>query len=133
LRIRRRPTWFPARHRRPFSLALTKLAVDTTHASPDRPRLPLSTEADIERALANELFGENHFLELKREVKPGKGENRDTARDLASFAVDGGTVIVGLEEQDDGSVTPYPQPPRRLGRAAGTGRGHDPRPRAQHR
>jgi hypothetical protein len=50
-------------------------------------------------------------LELKRELTSSKSSNREFARDLASFAVDGGTIIVGIEERKTaGDVVLKPQP-----------------------
>ena len=40
---------------------------------------------------------ENHFIDCKREVS-SKSDNRETARDLASFAIDGGVVLIGVAE-----------------------------------
>jgi len=53
---------------------------------------------------------ESHFLELKRELAPGKGANKETARDLAQLAIDGGTLIVGVEELPDKTLQRAPQP-----------------------
>lgn len=44
------------------------------------------------------LFEERNWSELKREVGSSKGATVELARDLASLAVDGGTLIVGLDE-----------------------------------
>ena len=52
-------------------------------------------------AVDNAVLEENHFLDLKREVKIGKAQNKETARDLAQFALDGGTVITGAESATD--------------------------------
>jgi hypothetical protein len=71
--------------------------------------MPLTSEAQILEAIDQGLIEESHFLDLKKEMKPGKGENKETARDLAQFAVDGGTVIVGIQELDDGSLLAVPQ------------------------
>ncbi|MFJ3780103.1 helix-turn-helix domain-containing protein [Streptomyces sp. NPDC090075] len=57
-------------------------------------------EADLQAAIDGGLFGENHHLDLKK--APGsKGDNKELARDLASFAVDGGTLIIGVEENKE--------------------------------
>ncbi len=58
------------------------------------------TEAELETAAANALLQETHHLDIKRELRqPGSGVNRELARDLASFAVDGGLIIIGIDEQ----------------------------------
>lgn len=72
------------------------------------PRWTPTTEADLREALAAGLLEETHYLELKSEVPPGKGSNKELARDLAQFAVDGGTLIVGVEEHDDAPPTLAP-------------------------
>jgi hypothetical protein len=43
-------------------------------------------------------------LDFKRELPPGKGENKELARDLAQFAVDGGVLIIGVD--DNAQLTP---------------------------
>ena len=62
----------------------------------------------MHNAVASELLEESHFLDLKREVKAGRAANKETARDLAQFAIDGGTVIIGLAESD-GAVELSPE------------------------
>lgn len=58
------------------------------------------TEGELQVAAANELLTESHYLEIKRELgPPSSGVNRELARDLASFAVDGGLLIIGVDEQ----------------------------------
>lgn len=39
---------------------------------------------------------------MKREIPTTKGSNAELARDLASLAVDGGLLIVGVDEDDLG-------------------------------
>ena len=77
--------------------------VDSIYLSPAHVRLPMATERDLDAALDAGLLEENHFLDLQREVKSGKAPNKETARDLAQFAIDGGTVLVGIDELDDGT------------------------------
>jgi hypothetical protein len=78
--------------------------VDTVYLSPQLPRVPLATEQQLVRAVTEGLLEESHFIDLKRELKAGKGENRELARDLASFAIDGGTLLIGVDEEADGSA-----------------------------
>jgi hypothetical protein len=61
------------------------------------------SEADLGEAASQGLLEETHYLELKREIPAGKSENRELARDLASLAVDGGTLIVGVAEDETGA------------------------------
>jgi hypothetical protein len=84
--------------------------VDSVYLSSDQPRLRLASEADVHAAVAQQLLEENHFLDLKREVRSSRALNKETARDLAQFAIDGGTVVVGLAELDDGTIDLTPQP-----------------------
>lgn len=71
-------------------------------------RLP-ADEAKLRSMLAQGLLDESHTLELKRELPPGKAENKELAKDLAQFTIDGGTLIIGVAEGDattPPSVTP---------------------------
>jgi hypothetical protein len=58
------------------------------------------TEADLQAAVDGGLFEESHHLDLKK-APNSKGDNKELARDLASFAVDGGTLIIGVQENKD--------------------------------
>jgi hypothetical protein len=71
------------------------------YLSPAVPRWTPQTEADLQQAIEQGLLEESHYLEFKRELLAGKAKNRELARDLASLAVDGGTLIVGVD--DDGA------------------------------
>jgi hypothetical protein len=84
--------------------------VDSIYLSPELPRVPLVSEDDLRAAAAVGLLEESHFLDLKREIKAGRSENRELARDLASFAIDSGTLIVGVDEVADGTLQLVPQP-----------------------
>jgi hypothetical protein len=69
------------------------------------------TEAEMSEAADQGLLEEGHHLDVKREIPAGSRANRELARDLASFAVDGGTLIVGIgEDAEAGSFTLMPQP-----------------------
>lgn len=63
--------------------------------------LPAS-EQDLEHAVADGRAEESHALEFKGELGTSKGANRELARDLAQFAVDGGTLIIGVAEPEPG-------------------------------
>ncbi|MFF9344911.1 helix-turn-helix domain-containing protein [Streptomyces sp. NPDC014773] len=58
------------------------------------------TEADLRAAVDGGLFEESHHLDLKK-APNSKGDNKELARDLASFAVDGGSLIIGVQENKD--------------------------------
>ncbi|GAA1995188.1 ATP-binding protein [Catenulispora subtropica] len=80
------------------------------YLSPDNPRWMPKTESDLKAAIDNGLIEESHHLDAKKEVAT-KGDNRETARDLASFANDGGTLIIGLaEDKANGRFMLDPQP-----------------------
>ena len=59
------------------------------------------SEADLQRDIDEGTFEENHYVEAKREVGTSKSSNVELARDLAQFAIDGGTLIIGVEEHKD--------------------------------
>lgn len=80
------------------------------YLSASQPRWTPQNEADIQTALDEGLIGESHYLDLK-EVPSSKGGNKESARDMASFAIDGGTLIVGIAEDKTNRVfTLAPQP-----------------------
>lgn len=62
------------------------------------PRDLPTTEAGLQEAIDQGLLPEGHFLEFKREIPQGKAENKELGRDLASLTLDGGYLIVGIEE-----------------------------------
>jgi hypothetical protein len=53
---------------------------------------------DVLPLIANGLLEENHYFEIKREVGSTPGERKETARDMASLAIDGGDVLIGVQE-----------------------------------
>jgi hypothetical protein len=68
------------------------------------------SEADLAEAISQGLLEETHYLELKREIAAGRGANKELARDLASLAVDGGTLLVGIGEDETSGLYLAPQP-----------------------
>ena len=85
--------------------------MQSIYLSPDHPRWAPTMEQDLRLAVEEGLLTESHHLEAKRELEPGKATNREHARDLASFAVDGGAIVVGLEEiKTDGTFELASQP-----------------------
>ncbi len=82
------------------------------YLSPDVPRWEPRSEAELHVAIASGLLEENHFLDLKREVPSGKSGNAELARDLVQFAIDGGAVLIGVDEKggpsDEPALTPTP-------------------------
>lgn len=53
---------------------------------------------------------ESHFLDFKRELGSSPQALKETARDLASFGLDGGVLIVGVGETSAGIFTLSPIP-----------------------
>ncbi|MFP8959027.1 DEAD/DEAH box helicase family protein [Streptomyces nanhaiensis] len=81
------------------------------YLSPDTPRWAPKTEADLRAALEQGLIGESHHLDAKEALAAGKSSNKELARDLASFAVDGGTLLIGVaEDTEHRTLTLAPQP-----------------------
>lgn len=72
------------------------------------PRWMPTTEEAIRDAADAGLLEETHFLELKSDLKPGPAANKELARDLAQFAIDGGTLLVGVAETPEGPPTLSP-------------------------
>ena len=87
------------------------MACKSVYLAPSSPRVVISSEGELQALADQGLLEETHFLELKEKIAaPSQRVNRELARDLASFAMDGGTVLVGVAEQDDGSLQLTPQP-----------------------
>ncbi len=84
--------------------------VISIYLSPSNPRWTPKTEADLQAAITGGLIGEKHYFDAK-EMLATKGDNKELARDLSSFAIDGGTMIVGLaEDKQNGTFSLSPQP-----------------------
>jgi hypothetical protein len=62
--------------------------------------------AQVDEAIRNGLLEENHFLDLKRELRAGTSANRDIAKDIAAFAIHGGLLLIGVDEGPPVTVTP---------------------------
>ncbi len=70
---------------------------------------PPRTEAALETAAKNRDLVESHYLELKQELPPNSDPaNKELARDLASLAIDGGLLILGVDEVQNYALTPVP-------------------------
>ena len=55
----------------------------------------------VVEAAAGGLLDESHRLELKRELpSANRASNTELAKDLASLAVDGGLLVIGIEDRD---------------------------------
>lgn len=64
------------------------------------------TELEIETAAAAGDLVESHSFDLKRDLEPGDRGNRALATDLASFAVDGGVLLIGVKEGSPAEPSP---------------------------
>ncbi|WP_245721079.1 AlbA family DNA-binding domain-containing protein [Nocardia pseudovaccinii] len=56
------------------------------------------TEDALRQAAADGILEETHVLDLKRELEPGQSANKKIACDIAAFALDGGIIIIGIDE-----------------------------------
>lgn len=61
------------------------------------PAWTARTEAELRAALDNGLT-ESHYLDFKRELPRTDSANRNLAIDIASLAVDGGILIIGVDD-----------------------------------
>ena len=56
---------------------------------------------DVVQAAAGGLLDESHWVDLKQELPPSNAKhNTNLAKDLASLAVHGGTLIIGVTDRD---------------------------------
>lgn len=70
--------------------------------------LQLEDEAQLQRAADQALLEEGHHLDIKRQLQPPPNGNHDLAVDLASFAIDGGQLVLGVDEDTSPvSLTPF--------------------------
>jgi len=68
------------------------------YLGPQLPRwFPRSID-DVEVVIADGSLRERHWLDVKAELGTSEGAKKDFARDLASFANDGGALLVGVRE-----------------------------------
>jgi hypothetical protein len=58
-----------------------------------------STEAQIESGLESGLFKKGHTFDLKRELGTRRRAYNDLAVDMRIFAVDGGVILIGVDEK----------------------------------
>lgn len=57
-----------------------------------------TTEKEIRDAIAGGLLRETHHFDVKREIGSTDGERKNIARHAASLAIDGGALLIGVEE-----------------------------------
>src|SRR6266699_521463 len=84
---------------------------DTMSLSDDVPSWVPRSEAELAMAAGQGVLEESHYLDVKREITAGRNANKELARDIASFAVDGGLLIIGISEDvRANSLSLAPQP-----------------------
>ena len=90
---------------------VTLMFVEPVYLTAGMPRWTPLNETDLSEAAQQGVLEETHYLDVKREISAGRGVNKELARDLASFAVDGGTLIIGIgEDKVANSLCLAPQP-----------------------
>jgi hypothetical protein len=73
----------------------------SAYLGPDKGRWAPAVWSDVVEAAAGGLLDESHWVDLKQELPTGKATfNTDLAKDLASLAVDGGLLVIGVEDHD---------------------------------
>lgn len=60
------------------------------------------TENQLRLAVEDGNLTESVALDCKREIGSTDGARRETAKDVASFAIHGGALLIGVAEDDDG-------------------------------
>ena len=79
------------------------------YLGPALPRWQPGSIDNVRTATIDGTLTERHWLDVKQEVGPGANANKELARDLASFANDGGAYIVGVaEDKQAGSLSVAP-------------------------
>lgn len=69
------------------------------------------TQADIELAIAEGSLTENLHLDVKRESGDTNSSRGESAKDMASFALDGGSLLIGVaEDKAERTFDLCPQP-----------------------
>lgn len=56
------------------------------------------SESDLRSAAAAGLLEETHHLDLKRQLDQGTSATKGLAKDIAAFALDGGLILIGVDE-----------------------------------
>jgi hypothetical protein len=69
---------------------------------------PPTTEEGLSAAAREGNLKETHSVELKRELPSGDGANKELAADLASLAIHGGFLFIGIDESTGPGLSPIP-------------------------
>jgi hypothetical protein len=71
--------------------------------------LRIVTETDLQAAIDDGLLEERHAVDIKRELPPkSDSANKSLAQDLAAFAINGGQLVIGVDEGPP--IAPWPVP-----------------------
>ncbi|MFN3600135.1 MAG: helix-turn-helix domain-containing protein [Dietzia sp.] len=84
---------------------------ESFYLGPGNIRFAPSSFQDVVAAAESGLLNEGHWVELKKAVPPkSPGANLELAKDLASLSVDGGIMVIGIEDKKGaaGAVTGTP-------------------------
>ncbi|MCM4083897.1 AlbA family DNA-binding domain-containing protein [Paractinoplanes hotanensis] len=85
------------------------------YLGPALPRWAPQTTEDVQEAIDDGSLRENHWFDFKREVGSSDEARKKIAAALASFAIDGGALIIGADEDKRSQqVTLAPQDLRGL-------------------
>jgi hypothetical protein len=80
---------------------VTEQRPSSAYLGPEKGRWTPTAWSDVVEAAAGGLLDESHWVDLKQELPAGKRtHNTELAQDLASLAVDGGLLVVGIEDHD---------------------------------
>lgn len=74
------------------------------YLGPQLPRWQPRTVDDVQGAIDDGTLRERHWLDVKAEIGPSDGSKKGLARDLASFANEGGGVLIGVREDKPSST-----------------------------
>ncbi|MFJ7213735.1 helix-turn-helix domain-containing protein [Amycolatopsis sp. NPDC098790] len=90
---------------------MTESMPPVLYLGPRLSRWQPRTLDDVRTVLRDGLLAEGHWLDAKREIGTSKTSKKEFARDLASFANDGGALLIGIaEDKDTGTFSLAPQP-----------------------
>jgi hypothetical protein len=63
-----------------------------------REAWPPRTEEQLHRAAQSGVLVESRYLDIKRELEPGQSANKSFAKDIAAFSLEGGVILIGVDE-----------------------------------
>lgn len=72
----------------------------SAYLGPSKGRWVPTDWAAVVDAATGGLLDESHWVDLKQELPRGRTHNTSLAEDLASFAIDGGLLVIGIEDNN---------------------------------